>query len=669
MSAKFQHIRKRTLILSTLLILSWGLIAGRLFVIQVVNAEQYQKTCKRQADYRKIIAPIRGAMYDRTGKALTVDIVQYNIAIHPYLLDDKENLAKELSTLLRPNYSKYLKALHSDRTFVWLERNLPHNEIQDFLEKYQYHNGFAIERRIHRNYPFGEIAGQLIGFTDIDNHGIVGLEKELEPYLCGTPGWQITLKDGWGRLNNRPDLPYQETIDGNDITLTIDHEYQTILYEELKDAYQKHNADKAMGIIINPQNGEILAMATIPGFDPNYPSKYPVSTQINRVVTDIFEPGSTFKIVTATAAFDKNRIQPSDSIDCGNGHIAIGKHIIHDHKKYSRLSFAEVIKKSSNVGTIKVAQKIGKDEVFNYARRFGFGVKTDIQFPGEQEGIVHPLREWGDLALAQVAIGHGVCVTALQLAFAYAAVANGGYLIKPQLVKSIQTKDGINLYDAKPQYIRRVASAETMQMMRELLRLTVQSGTGIKADINGMAIAGKTGTAQKVTETGYSQTDYVATFVGFFPVNDPKLLCVIVVDNPKGYEHTGGNVSAPVLREVFTRIVNLSDDLFLPEDTQEEPDIKYVDYNSENTKSASRRSAIVPNNPRVQLSSYQCTGRMPDLRGKTLRQAIAILQTMGIDPEINGTGVVVSQFPPKNTVINSTTSCRINLKPRKIHFD
>ena len=669
MPVKFQNIKKRALLLSTFLVIIWGLIAGKLFIIQVLKADQYKSLCKRQADYRKTIAPIRGAIFDRNQKALTVDIVQYTVAVHPYLIKEKEEFAEELSVLLRPNRTKYLKILNSDRTYAVLERNISHNEIQAFLDKYQYHNAFAIERKIQRKYPFGEIAGQLIGFTDIDNHGIIGLEKELDPYLCGTPGWQIAQKDGWGRLTNRPDLPYQKTVDGNDIVLTIDNEYQTILYEELLNAFTKHNADKAMGIIINPMNGKILSMASIPGFDPNHPSDYSIASQINHVVTDIYEPGSTFKIVTATAAFDKNRIQPGDSINCENGKMSIGKNIIHDHKKYSTLSFAEVIEKSSNIGTIKVAQKIGKDEVFSYARRFGFGAKTDIQFPGEQEGILHPLRNWSDLTLAQVAIGHGVCVTALQLAYAYAAIANGGYLLKPQLVQSISTKDGINLYKSKPQYIRKVASTETMQMMRKLLRVTVQSGTGIRADINGMAIAGKTGTAQKVTETGYSQTDYIATFVGFFPADNPKLLCVIIVDNPKGAEHTGGNVSAPVLRNVFSRIVNLSDDLFLPEEQLDAPNIKFVEHNPQKQKTQIQTALAVQNKARVQLSSYQYSRRMPDLQGKSLRQAIAILQTMGIDPEIKGAGIVISQYPPKNTVMTADQRCRIELRPKGAHFE
>ncbi|MBU4446238.1 transpeptidase family protein [bacterium] len=669
MTNYFHKIRKRTRIISIFLLLFWGALIGRLFTIQVINSTGYQESCKNQADYRRIIHPIRGTINDRNQKALTMDIVQYNIAIHPYLIKNKEKIAGELSALIKPKYAAYLKTLQSDRTFVWLERDILHSEIQPFLEKYQYHSGFAIEQKVHRSYPFGEIAGQLIGLTDIDNHGIVGLEKELEPFVCGTPGWRVAMKDGWGRLNNRPDLPYKETINGNDITLTIDHEYQIILHEELLNAFEQHNADKTMGIIINPNNGEILAMSTIPGFDPNMPNNYPVSAQINSVVTDIFEPGSTFKIVTATAAFEGDKVQPGDSIYCEDGHIKIGKNIIHDHIKYSTLSFSEVIKKSSNVGTIKVAQKIGKDQVFNYARRYGFGAKTDIQFPGEHEGIIHPLKKWNDLMLAQVTIGHGVCCTALQLANAYAAIANGGYLLKPQLVKKIETKDGILLYEGKPQYIRRVASAETMILMRDLLRLTVKSGTGLNADINGMAIAGKTGTAQKVTEKGYSQTDYVATFVGFFPVNDPKLLCVIVVDNPKGLNHTGGSVSAPVVKEIFKRIVNLSDDLFFQEDQLQTPQLKLVNSSLQAKLSFVQTAAAAPRESRVRLSTYQYTQRMPDLRGKPLRQAVAILQTMNVDVNIQGTGVVTSQYPQVNSPVTSNTQCTINLEPRSVNLE
>lgn len=664
-----KSIRHRVFGLTALLSLIWVLIVARLFSIQVINGQKYKAKCKRQADYRKVIAPLRGIIFDRNKKPLTIDVVQISFSAHPNLITDKLSLAKEISSWLGNNNEKYLNTLQSDRTFVWLERNIPQDQIHTLLDENKNYPGLIIDRNIHRQYPFGEIGGQLIGFTDVDNRGISGLELEFDPYLSGEPGWKIIQKDGLGRLNNRPDLPFKETIDGNDVILTIDHEYQTILHEELNSAFFEHNADKAMGIIIDPKSGEILAMASAPLFNPNKPFNYPVSSQKNRVTADIFEPGSTFKIVTATAALEENHVHPEDSIHCEKGFIKIGKNIISDHKKYNTLTFSEIIKKSSNVGTITVAQKIGKDYIFKYARKYGFGVKTGIQFPGESNGIVHPLKEWNDLMLAQVAIGHGLCCTALQLAYAYSAIANGGFLLKPQIVKSIQTKDGIVLYKGKPQYIRRVASVETMTTMRELVRLTVQSGTGSRADVHGMAIAGKTGTAQKVIKNGYSHTDYVATFVGFFPVNNPKLLCVIVIDNPKGKTHTGGEVSAPVVKEVFTRIVNQSDEIFLKEDNIQRPITKYAKIDEITTtriNSIRTKRAEVPN---PLLSSLQYTSRMPNLYGKTSSEAIGILQRMGMSIGIKGSGLVVSQTPSIGSLVTSNTQCQLILKPPRLSVE
>jgi cell division protein FtsI (penicillin-binding protein 3) len=660
-------IKKRTILLSSAFFIFWLIVLAKLFTIQVIHTSKYQQLCKDQADFQKIIPPIRGTIYDRNLKALTVDLVTYDLGVHPYLIKDKERYAQALSSLLKPNYSQYLNLLKSDKSFLYLERNIPHQEMEALLDKYQYFPGFAIERKIRRNYPFSEIAGPLIGVTNVDNRGIVGLELELEPYICGTPGWQIALKDGWGRLNNRPDLPFQETINGNDVVLTIDNEYQTILFEELHNAFERHHTDKAMGIIINPLNGEILAMVSLPAFNPNSPDSYPVSAQKNSVVTDIFEPGSTFKIITATAALDNNKVNPEDIIYCNKGEIEVGKRIIHDYKKYEYLTFAEVIEKSSNIGTIKIAQKIGADQVFDYARRYGFGAKTDIQFPGEVAGVIHPLKKWTELTLAQVAIGQGISCTALQLAYAYAAIANGGYLLKPQIVKRIETKEGICLFEVNPQYIRRVASPQIMTLMKDLLRLTVQSGTGIKADINGMAIAGKTGTAQKVTPEGYSKSEYNATFVGFFPVDNPQLLCAVILDNPKGYNHTGGSVAAPVVRDIFTRIVNLSDELFFPNDQPPTPPLNYA--RNSNSDQDIRKAIISSNRNRISLTTYQFSRLMPDLRGRTLRQAVAILQNLGVEVTVNGTGLVISQFPEKNSVITADTRCVLNLQPRGMILD
>lgn len=664
MANAYKSIRKKTFFISGLLIALWLVLVGRLFHIQVLNSKKYQTLCNSQANLRKETLPLRGTIYDRNGKALTVDLVSYSIAAHPYLITDKAALARNLATDLGENHAKYLKPLETGKTFIWLERDVAHERFQN-LEKYEKTPGLVIEKQVKRYYPLGEITGQLLGFTNIDNRGVCGLESGFEGLLGGTPGWITVQKDGWGRQHQRPDLPSEDAIDGNDIILTIDQEYQTILYEELLTAYTETKAEKAMGIVIDPNTGNILAMANVPAFNSNNPSDYSISAQRNGVVSDIFEPGSIFKVVTATAALENKVLQPNRKIDCNPGYVQVANRIIRDHDKYGVLTFAEVIKNSSNVGTIKAAQMTGKDQIFNYVRKFGFGAKTDIQFPGEENGILHPFKKWTDLVLAQAAIGQGISVTALQAGMAYSAIANGGLLLKPQIVKTIRNKDGIEIFNAQPVYIRRVASPETMSQIRELLRLTVSSGTGMRADVNGLAIAGKTGTAQKVVGNTYSQTAYMASFVGFFPANNPKLLCVIVIDNPRGGRHTGGGVSAPAVREVFKRIVNQSDDLFFDDQKPLPAPPENFAYETKPAVATIPQPSQPADNPaQPLLATAIYTNKMPDLSGKTLRQAMGILHGIGVDNiEVNGTGVIVSQKPAAYTPVNPREKCVLILKP------
>ncbi|PIS28215.1 MAG: hypothetical protein COT43_06850 [Candidatus Marinimicrobia bacterium CG08_land_8_20_14_0_20_45_22] len=666
MSNPYNSIRKRTKFFKVLLVGIWVVIVTRLFFIQVVNSEKYQARCKKQSDTKTIVKPTRGTIFDRNGKALTIDMIQYQISAHPYLIENKIriDLAKELASVTGEPSQKYLDLFESKKTFVWLEKNAPQSQFQKLVDKYEKTPGLVVERISQRQYPFGEIFGQIVGFTNIDNRGICGLELQMEPVIGGTPGWKIVQRDGWGRLNARIDLPEKVCVNGNDVTLTIDSEYQTILHEELMKSYNATNAEKAMGIIINPKNGEIYAMASLPPFNPNKPSENPVSAQKNQVITDIFEPGSTFKVVTATAAMELNAIEPTDKINCEGGVIKVANRFIHDHNPYTILTFAEVIKNSSNIGTIKVAQKIGKETVFNYCRKFGFGLKTNIQFPGEINGILHPLKNWTELMMAQIAMGQGIGVTVMQLAFAYASIANGGYLLEPQLIKTISTKDGVLVFESKPKYIRQVASPETMAQMRELLRLAVQHGTGVRANVGGMAIAGKTGTSQKVTPYGYSQSEYVSTFAGFFPVNDPKLLCVVVVDNPKGM-HTGGLVSAPVVSEIFKRVVNYSDDLFFNEEKTNPPVRTQIAQTEKPVEQRQPQMSTVSYSTMPAVGSSSSALEMPDLSGRTARQALYVLQAMGLSVEMEGSGIVISQTPAKGTPVLRNMKCSLKLAPRK----
>ncbi len=662
----------KTIAIVSLLCLIWSIIVSKLFLIQVIDSKQYQARCKRQTNYKKPIQANRGLIYDRNGNSLTMDIVKYSFAAHPYLISDKDKMAASLHNDFKKPLSFYKNKLNSDNTFEWLAKDIPESEILSGVNKYKKHSGIAVFKNIRRNYPFTKSCGQLIGFTNIDNVGISGLELEYDSILSGEPGWTMIQKDGLGQFHRRPDMPYKEEIQGNNITLNIDTDFQEILYEELKNSFEKHNADKALGIVINPQNGEILAMASAPAFDPNNPGKYPISDQKNRPITDTFEPGSTFKIVTATAALEENMIQPEDSIDCSKGYIRVGGRNIHDHKKYGKLSFTEVIKNSSNVGTIKVAQKIRKGFVFQYARKFGFGVKSDISFPGETSGILHPLNKWTDLTLSQVSIGHGVSCSVLQLAYAYAAIANGGYLLKPQLVKSISTYDNIVISNSGREVIRRIASQKTMNKMRELLRLTVQSGTGRKAKINGMSIAGKTGTAQKIIDGKYSKTDYIATFAGFFPAKNPRLLCVVMVDNPKNKVHTGGSVAAPVVSNIFKRIYNSSNYIIFQdeEDKLTKNEVKSEDWDDEEKLKKLSLSSVGYASSRPKVFSSNDKIIMPDLKNLSLSKAYGILSRLGFKEIITeGEGIVVSQYPAKKIKTDNETKCILKCKARGNLFD
>ena len=641
----------------------WLLIVAKLFSVQVMNRKEYQQRCNQQADIRQTIKPLRGTIYDRNRTALTLDTESYSLAAHPYLVENKLSVAKKFGAFFQRPIETYTRVLRSSKTFLWLERDLDRDQYKSFKEQCGEHHGIVVERKIQRQYPFGPIGGQLIGMTDPDNRGILGLELEYNTTLSGESGWKIVQKDGWGRLQDRPDLPYHESSDGHSIILTIDSEYQTILHEELQAACALADADKGMGILIDPNNGEVLAISNYPPFDPNHPDKFSLAAQRNSVITDVFEPGSVMKIATATAAIESKIIHPTDSVHCEPGFIRIAGHTISDPHSYETITFAEVIKKSSNIGTIHVAQELGKDLLLNYILRYGFGSKTGIQFPGEVAGIVQPIKDWTDLVLSQVAIGQGIACTAIQIAYAYAAIANGGLLLKPQIVQVIEDVNQNPIYQGQRKVIRRVASRQTMIIMRDLLRLTVASGTGARAEVHGMAIAGKTGTAQKVTESGYSKTDYIATFVGFFPVNDPRLLCAISIDNPKGEIHTGGQIAAPIVRDIFKRIVNQSDDLFFHEEVT--PTVKTILTSREPQTQTPTQPALTTRSvagPRL-LSSAATVFRMPDLQNRTSGDAIRIASQMGLRIQMEGSGLVTRQTPTAGTIVSSGSECKIILEP------
>ena len=478
------------------------------------------------------------------------------------------------------------------------------------------------------------------------------------------PGQALFRSDGRGRALPRPGSVKQPPLPGGSITLTIDITYQAILEEEIAKAVIKEEADRGLGILIDPQTGEIFAIAALPGFNPNHSSTSEPDRFRSAVATDMYEPGSTFKIVTATAALERELFEPDDIIFCEEGHITIYDKTIHDAKRFGWLTFDQVFIQSSNVGVIKVAQAVGARDLYHYARAYGFGTKTGINLEGETPGILRDLSAWSGLSLPEVSIGYEVSVSPLQLAYAYAAVANGGYLLQPQIIKSVKDPEGNLIYADAPKVIRKVASEKTMERLRQILRLVVVEGTGKEANIAGFDVAGKSGTAQKIGPDGFTG-EHIGSFVGFFPAEDAAFLCLVLLDNPRGPSPYGGTVAAPVVRRIFARIANSAREFSASRRAVpiERRSLPAVDISLLGQTSEEQRPAVLPVSAQRTYEKHADESlTMPDVRGLSLREAVRALTQLGLELRIRGTGIVAEQSPSPREALERTVVCYIILQ-------
>jgi len=645
----------------------WTIMIGKLYLIQVVNGADYRKVGRRQVENREPLPAVRGNIYDRDFKQLTMNVEQYSFGVHPTQVKNKYRIATAFAKTFGSSRAHYLNRMRSSEPFVWLERNVAKSKAQPVLKLEK--DGLIIKTDSERYYPFHEIASQLLGCTNVDGMGASGIEVQYDSLLKGHPGWTTLRKSGRGGSMPSPQFPTIPPVNGDDIQLTINFDYQTTLEEALKRGMDRYEAKKGMGVLMDPSTGEILGMTSLPSFNPNDPSRASMETMKNRAITDVFEPGSTFKIVAATAALATHTVQPSDQFFCENGSIKIEGEIIHDWKPYDWLTFENVLVNSSNIGIIKVARKAGQEALYKYLRRFGFGTKTGSDLLGESSGIVHNLDEWTEISPASVAIGHEVSVTALQMANAFAAVANDGYLMEPHIIKQITDQSGNVVYKSSPKVIRQVASEKVMHTLKNMLEQVVERGTGTLAKIDGMRIAGKTGTAQKSINGYYSETKYVSSFIGFLPVDNPRLLCAIILDEPKFGMHWGGHAAAPIAHEVFTQIINSTDAYYATAAKAETGNRVTRKASSYSTKKSAKQPIAL--NTRMVLTDQSnkpaetvnpiTRKRMPDLRGKSLRKAITELYDLGLEVDIDGSGKVVTQWPRPGVHVKTGTTCKLEL--------
>ena len=659
---------------------AWAVILLRLVFIQVVHAGELGDFADSQHVVRVRLAPERGVIYDRCGVALTENLTVPSICAYPSEIRSPRLVAGRLAAILGGSEASYRSKLTSGREFVWIARQVAPS-VAARIEA-QGLSGIGFHNESKRVYPLGRRACHVVGLTDVDGKGLSGVENQVDEYLTGSEAWVCHSLDSMGRRTPTPACTKVVPRDGLSVVLTIDAELQSIAEVELERAIREHEAKSGSVVIQDPHTGEILAMANWPSFDPNRPDRYRTESRRNRAITDQFEPGSTFKIVTACAALSTGAANLESVYHASRGQKRFAALTIHDVKPKGWLTFPQALWKSSNVCFAEIACDVGPMPLYSFARDFGFGVPTGIGLPGEVRGVLREPTRWSARSVHTIGIGQEVAVTALQLVGAYSAVANGGYLMEPLIVKAVVTDEGDVVEASRPWAVRQVLEPELASTMRELMVGVTESGTGTKGAVSEFRVAGKTGTAQKVVEgtRGYAPGKFVASFAGFLPADDPRLVCLVVIDEPKG-RGLGGEVAAPAFARIVERIARgpacefvfggdgarngVGGDVFAarsgdsPGDVRDEADgpmPRVTSFAGAAPGFGSRGGAFAGSVGGASLMEYAARTDgghvdVPDLIGKSLREARSLSASAGLHLKFEGTGVVQTQSPRPGALV------------------
>lgn len=702
--------KHRLLIVKIIFLLMFVVAGARLIQIQVIESKTYQEIAKRQYEARVPLLAQRGNIYDRNGNLLVTNSNFVSFAADPMIAgDDARIIAREFSKVTGKPEQEYIVKLRSKKRFVWLERHLRPDVAETIpLKKLA---GIVKMNEPIRLYHYDEVAGQVLGATNIDNVGVSGIEQQFNDLLRGRDGYVIMQKDGLGRKRPSVDYPKEDAVNGHSIELTLDVQYQSIADEELKKGVARAQADAGLVVMLRPQTGEVLAMSNFPQVNLNNITTAELLK--NRVISDMYEPGSIFKIVTAAAALKHNLVSLDKKFYAENGKYKIeypGKKVrfINDTHPMREITFLEAIAYSSNIVMAKVSDLIGPEKLYKEARDFGFGMPTGIELPAEISGQLKKTSEWSLASLNSMAYGYEVGVTPLQIACAYAAVANDGILMKPYIVQRIRDEHGREVYTGRPEMIRRVVPKDVNDKLKEMFESVVEFGTGSMVKIPGVRIAGKTGTSRKYVDGKYEEGSYNASFVGFFPVEKPEIVCLVMLEKPKaGY--TGAIASAPIFKAIADRIINnsgllakkmiaeqqvesnknpaaVSDAVVsIPDVVEKEAGeavevlkqsglaVKFIGSGKEVVRQFPAAGKKVERGSIVQLMMNENTNvvsltsvLVPNVQGFSLRRAVNKLAADQLGVTIVGSGIVVNQFPDAGTRVKAGTKVTILCEPKPI---
>ena len=678
--ASLATLRHRSGALALLALVWLVVVAGRLIQLQIFEHTEFLSRAQRQQQRLVEVSPKRGILFDRNGRELAMSIQVDSCFAVPSELNDPALASRLLGKVLKKESEELLARFRSSRSFCWVARKL--DPVQ--VERIRALNlkGIYFQKENRRFHPKGALAAHALGYVDIDEKGLGGIEYSLDALVRGRPGRLLILADGRRRSFDRTETA--ATVGAN-VVLTLDENIQYIAEKELAAAMAKTRALAGSVIVQDPTNGEILALANAPTFNPNAVRESRPEARINRPISAAYEPGSTFKIITLSAAINQGLTRPAELIDCQNGAILLANHRIRDHKPFGTLTVAEVLSHSSDVGAIKIGLRLGEKRFYDYIRAFGFGRATGIELAGENPGLLRPVENWSGISIGSISMGQEIGVTPLQVVAAMSAIANGGVLYKPHIVREMHRPDGTT-ESAVPQG-RRVISPRTAAVMRRMLEGVVLEGTGRKARLDGYTAAGKTGTAQKldpVTGT-YSRRHYVASFVGIAPINNPAVSIIVVLDSPLGL-HQGGEVAAPVFNRIAQQVLTYLD---VPHDVPfrspevargksraGEEALDLGDFSSDQIEAVaeertSQAASLAGDDAASAPASEQTVGwsseqgiEVPSFLGKSVREVTEECLRLGLEPILVGNGVATEQKPPPGTLL--LPASRLTVRFRRV---
>lgn len=696
-------VRKRIAALFFLFTVGFCFLGGRIFWVQFVRGAELSAKATQNRMRDVPVESKRGVIYDRNKRELVISISTdsvYAIPAEVRKSKKQDEIAHKLANVLNMDEEKVLQKISRASSFEWIKRQIDPaaaKKIRDMQLP-----GIDMTEESRRFYPKGSLASHILGISGTENTGLEGIDNYYNSMVGGTKGRIIIEHDATGA-----DIPeamhrYIAPVDGANLILTIDETIQYITERELDKAFKEFQAARACAIVMDPKTGEILAMASRPTFDPNKYGESPTKNRRNFAINDAFEPGSTMKITTAAMALEERIVNDQTRFFC-TGSVKVGKETIScaNHKAHGIQTFAEIVENSCNVGFVKVGLDLGLDKYFEYLTAFGFGRVTGIDLPGEARGILVPKSSAQQIDLATMAFGQANAVTPLQLITAVSAVANGGKLMKPHLVREIVDSQGKILKKFEPQVVKRVISEKSAQELCVILEGEVTQGTGRNAYIEGYRMGGKTGTAQKIKPGGgYMDNEYVASFIGIAPTDNPRLVCLIVVDAPKGYPYFGGTVAAPAAREIIKDALryleeplreetNQAGETTKVDDTVVVPDVvnlplsealSSISSRGLNAKVEGTGDLVWQQTPKansklskgsqiiIYLSPFskdQTDGEItvPDLQGKSMKEVAAILASLGLHLSPEGYGLASQQSPLAGKVVTSGSIIKVKFQP------